>query len=107
MPSKRNSTFETLSSLAQATPSIRLLEDGLLVPGQHYVEIAPDLSDLVEKLDYFLSHPSEGREIAESGHRAWMDNLFVATPYATSDVIWERFTSQPHWREFHDTFAMN
>jgi len=90
----------------QATPTIRLLEDGLLVPGQHYVEIAPDLCDLLEKVDHFLSHPFEAREIAEAGHRAWMETLFVSTPYTIPDVIWERFTSQPHWRDFHDTFGI-
>jgi hypothetical protein len=90
----------------QATPTVRLLDDGLLVPGQHYVEIAPDLGDLVEKVDHFMRHPSEARAIAEAGHQAWMDTLFVSTPYTMPEVIWERFTSQPNWREFRDTFAI-
>jgi hypothetical protein len=90
----------------QATPTVRFLEDGLLVAGHHYVEIAPDLSDLVEKVDYFLSHPSEARDVAAAGRQAWVETLFVSTPYTISDVIWERFTSQPHWRHFHEMFAV-
>ncbi|MCU1447987.1 MAG: hypothetical protein JWP02_157 [Acidimicrobiales bacterium] len=88
----------------QATPTIQLLEDGLLEPGHHYVEVAPDLSDLVDKLDYFLRHPVEARTIAEAGHQAWMESLFVSAPYTVSDVIWERFTSQPNWHDFRGTF---
>jgi hypothetical protein len=88
----------------QATPQIHFLDDGLLVPGRDYVEIAPDLSDLVDKVAYFLAHPAEAREIADAGHRTWMETLFVPTPYTMSDVLWERFTSQPNWPEFLKTF---
>jgi hypothetical protein len=91
----------------QATPTIRLLEDGILVPGEHYVEVAPDLCDLVEKVEHFSRHPSEAREIADAGHRVWMQTLFVSTPFTIPEVIWERYTSQPNWRDFRDTFAMN
>ena len=88
----------------QATAGIRLIEDGLLEPGRHYVEIAPDLSDLVEKVDYFFGRPGEARQIAEAGHEAWMKSLFVSAPYTVSDVIWQRFTTQPHWSEFREAF---
>jgi hypothetical protein len=91
----------------QATPALRLLEDGLLEPGKHYVEIAPDLSDLIEKFDYFRTHPSEARDIAEAGHVAWMQNLFVKNPHTFSEIIWERFTSQPRWRLFRETFDVH
>jgi Glycosyl transferase family 90 len=90
----------------QATPTIRLVDDGLLVPGEHYVEVAPDLSDLVEKVEHFVRHPSEAHAIAEAGHRAWMETLFIAVPYTLSDVLWDRFTSQPNWKPFCDAFAV-
>ena len=91
----------------QATPDIQLLEDGILVPGLHYVEIAPDLSDLLERVEYFTAHPGEAREIAEAGHRQWMDHLFVPAPYTLPDVIWERLTSQPGWAEFRAAFDVH
>jgi hypothetical protein len=90
----------------QATPGIRLLEDGLLEPGHHYVEIAPDLADLVEKVEYFIGHPGEAREIANAGHAAWMKNLFASAPYRLSDTLWQCFTSQPNWPAFREAFAV-
>jgi hypothetical protein len=91
----------------QATPDIELLEDGVLVPGLHYVEIAPDLSDLLEQLEYFIAHPGEANEIAETGHRQWMEHLFVSTPYTVPDAVWERFTSQPDWPAFREAFDVH
>ena len=91
----------------QATPDIQLLDDGILVPGVHYVEIAPDLSDLLEQVEYFVAHPGEAREIAEAGHRRWMDRLFVSEPCTLPDVIWERFTSQPGWPAFRAAFDVH
>lgn len=91
----------------QATPTVQFLEDGLLVPGRHYVEIAPDLSDLLEKFDYFRTHPHEARAIADQGHRDWMEKLYVSTPYTLADVIWERFISQPHWPAFRKAYDIH
>ena len=91
----------------QATPDIQLLEDGILVPGLHYVEIAPDLSDLLEQVEHYLAHPGEAREIAETGHRQWQEHLFVPTPYTVPDVIWERLTSQPDWPAFRAAFDVH
>lgn len=43
--------------------------EGLLQPGVHYVEIADDYSDLIERLDYYASRPAEAEEIISSAHR--------------------------------------
>lgn len=43
--------------------------EGTLVPGQHYVEVKPDYSDLEDKMDYYLSHPSESLQIIDEAHR--------------------------------------
>jgi hypothetical protein len=84
----------------QATPHIRFLDDGILRPGRDYVEIASDLSNLTEQVQYYLDHPAEAREIAEEGHRAWMATLYAESPYHMPDVVWDRLTSQPRWQEF-------
>lgn len=49
-------------------------QEGLLVPGVHYVEIAPDYSDLAEKLDWCRAHPDECEKIVEAEH-AWIDRF--------------------------------
>ena len=53
--------------LAQSLRSARFI-DGGLTPGVHYVEIAPDLSDLVEKARHYLAHLDEAQRIADAGH---------------------------------------
>lgn len=42
--------------------------DGGLTPGKHYLEIAPDLSDLPEVVSYYLEHLDEAQRIADAGH---------------------------------------
>ncbi len=42
--------------------------EGRLVPGEHYVGIKPDFSDIVERMEYYDSHPNEARDIVENAH---------------------------------------
>lgn len=42
--------------------------EGWLVPGVHYIEIAPDYSDLQEKLAWYRAHPSECEKIIQAAH---------------------------------------
>ena len=81
----------------QATPTVQFIEDGILRPGEHYVEVQPDLSDLPEQVTYYQRHPAEARAIAQAGHAAWRQTLYVEAPYTLSDVVWERFLAQPRW----------
>lgn len=48
--------------------------EGLLQGGVHYIEIKPDYSDLPERIDHYLSHPEEAREIIENAH-SWVDRF--------------------------------
>ena len=45
-----------------------------LIPGTHFVEIAPDYSDLEEKIDHFNAHPDAAEEIIRNAH-AWIDQF--------------------------------
>ena len=52
--------------------------EGALVPGHHYVALADDYSDLDEKIQYYLDHPVEAKDIiANATHyvKKFMDEL--------------------------------
>lgn len=40
-----------------------------LVPGRHYIETAPDYSDLGDRVEYYVSRPREAQLIAEESQR--------------------------------------
>ena len=42
--------------------------EGRLIPGYHYIEVKPDFSDLIEKMDYYLKHPAEAEAIIRHAH---------------------------------------
>jgi len=42
--------------------------EGRLIPGVHYIEIAPDYSDLDEKIRYYTDHPEAAESIIRNAH---------------------------------------
>ena len=42
--------------------------EGRLIPDYHYIEVKPDYSDLIEKIEYYIAHPSEAETIIEHAH---------------------------------------
>ena len=42
--------------------------EGLLIPNYHYIEIAADYHDLIEKVNYYESHPEEVKAIINHAH---------------------------------------
>ena len=42
--------------------------EGKLIPNVHYIEIKPDLSDLEERLQYYIDHPDQAQEIINNAH---------------------------------------
>lgn len=58
-------------------PSIGITEVEERVPGVHFVEIQNDSSDLIEKLQYYLEHDDERKEIAHNGRLWWERNSSV------------------------------
>lgn len=43
--------------------------EGHLVPNEHFVAIKDDYSDLPERMEYYMSHPKEAKEIIENAHQ--------------------------------------
>lgn len=43
--------------------------ESLLRGGVHYCEIADDYEDLQEKLEYYITHPNEAKEIIQNAHQ--------------------------------------
>ena len=42
--------------------------EGTLIPNHHYIEVAADLSDLPERLEYYIRHPEECKAIIANAH---------------------------------------
>lgn len=40
-----------------------------LIPGKHYIEIAPDFSDVGEKIRYYIDHPQEAEAISRESKK--------------------------------------
>ncbi len=64
-----------------------------LKPWEHYVPVAADLSDLVERLDWARSHDAECRDIAQRGRRLALEmTLSAATGEAVAliEANWQK-----------------
>lgn len=64
-----------------------------LKPWEHYVPVAADLSDLIERFDWVRRHDAECRDIAQRGRRLALEmTLSAATREATEliEVNWRR-----------------
>lgn len=48
--------------------------EGRLQAGVHYVEVAPDISDLEDKLSYYRTHPDEAEAIIQNAN-AWVNQF--------------------------------
>ena len=42
--------------------------EGKLIPNYHYIEIAADYHDLIERINYYEAHPEEAKAIVEHAH---------------------------------------
>jgi hypothetical protein len=58
--------------------------DGGLEAGQHYVETAPDLSNLADVVGYYLAHLDEAQRIADAGHDHFKRRLASRGPLISS-----------------------
>jgi hypothetical protein len=83
-------------------------QEGLLVPDRHYIEIAPDYSDLEDKLRFYAARPDLCERIVRAGNewvarfrdpaRERLVSLLVLQRYfeATGqEFLDEKFVSRP------------
>lgn len=59
------------SNSVAVTPRPRIeswFMEGTLKPDYHYIEVRPDYSDLIEKLEYYISHPEKAEAIISHAH---------------------------------------
>lgn len=42
--------------------------EGKLIPNYHYIEIKPDYSDFIERIQYYIDHPNEAQSIIAHAH---------------------------------------
>ena len=42
--------------------------EGTLIPNYHYIEIKPDFSDLIDRVNYYIAHPEEAQAIINHAH---------------------------------------
>lgn len=80
--------------VATSLSSLSFLDCGL-TPNRHYVEIKPDLSDLIEKLEYYLQHLSEAQAIADEGHRHYK-KYFELSGVTLTDSLYHEMTKTWH-----------
>ncbi|MDE6135227.1 MAG: lipopolysaccharide biosynthesis protein, partial [Muribaculaceae bacterium] len=43
--------------------------EGTLIPDVHYIEVKPDFSDLVERVEYYMAHPDAAQKIIDNANR--------------------------------------
>ncbi|MEM1367349.1 MAG: glycosyl transferase family 90 [Cyanobacteria bacterium P01_H01_bin.15] len=91
----------------QEAPDIVDLHSRFFKPYEHYVPLQPDLSDLLEKLDYYLTHQTEARQIAEQGQHFWQANFQISEPYQIPELIWQSFVQQPEIQRFRAEFDVH
>lgn len=64
-----------------------------LQPGVHYIEIAPDFSDVGEKIEYYTSHPEEAERISQESKK-WAQQFYNRRrEYLVSLLVIDKYLS--------------
>jgi len=83
--------------------------DGGLTAGHHYVEVAADLSDLTDRVRYYLANLAEAQRIADAGHEhfkkhfATRGRLVSAYAFEASVASWGAIYRHDDARSFAAT----
>ncbi|MFI3283111.1 MAG: glycosyl transferase family 90 [Rikenellaceae bacterium] len=68
--------------------------EGRLIPNVHYIEIEDDLSDLEERLQYYLDNPHEAHKIIENAHNHWAQFLDRDREDLISHLVLKKYFNQ-------------
>ena len=72
--------------------------EGTLIPDYHYIEVLPDYSDMIEKLNYYIAHPEEAQTIIDHAHEYvahFMNHrLELATQLTVAQKYFQKTASQ-------------
>ncbi len=65
--------------------------EGRLVPGQHYIEVADDFSDLEDKFRFYLARPALCREVSANANRYISRFFDLGRQYALAGRVVEKY----------------
>ncbi len=65
--------------------------EGLLIEQFHYVRVADDFSDVVEKIEYYEKNPAEAMVIIENAQKFVRDSLSLTRQYAIARLVMEKY----------------
>lgn len=72
--------------------------EGTLIPDYHFIEVKPDYSDLIDKMNYYIAHPKEAEAIVRHAHEYVAQFLDCRLERATQLAVAEKYfemTNQP------------
>lgn len=73
--------------------------EGTLLPNIHYIEVKSDLSDLEERLCYYIQHPDEAKKIIEAANQYVAQFLDDEREDIISYLVLDRYFSRSNQRE--------
>lgn len=99
MPGNSPLTYRMFESLGVGSTVVSCcLQDvqwlNRMEPGQHYLSVKPDLSDLLEVCEQAINNESLTRKIAEAGYSLHMDYYAVQQDGSLSDNMWQDIKRQ-------------
>jgi hypothetical protein len=99
MPGNSPLTYRMFESLGMASTVISCcLEDvkwlNRLIPGEHYIAVQPDLSNLIQICQQAIDNPVETRKIAQAGYTLHKEYYAMQPDGGLSDNLWSDIKSQ-------------
>lgn len=77
--------------------------EGTLIPNVHYIEIAPDLSDLIERVNYYIQHPEEAELIIRHANEYVTQFFDEEREDLISYLVLERYFTRTHQLQCNET----
>lgn len=65
--------------------------EGTLIPDYHYIQVLPDYSDMIEKLNYYIFHPQEALAIINHAHEYVAQFMNQRLELATQLIVAQKY----------------